>query len=208
MITDIFSTNFLYVLLENFASISSFSFHHNAIKLVWLLSPFNQGRELPGWHSGKKKKKSACQHRRQGFGPWVRRIPWRKKWKPTPVFFPGETHGQRRLAGYSPRGCKESDMTEWLSTHEPGKRWKMNSAAGIMQGEDWNRTPGAEKAEEHCVSSVSRSPLLSLLTAWCLRFRRGLKPLAKMWMLETRAPGVVRARRWAGQEGGRDAIRM
>ena len=40
---------------------------------------------------------------------------WRKKWQPTPVFLPGESHGQRSLAGYSPRGCKESDTTERLT---------------------------------------------------------------------------------------------
>ena len=42
---------------------------------------------------------------------------WRRKWQPTPVFLPGESHGQRSLEGYSPRGCKESDMTEQLSMH-------------------------------------------------------------------------------------------
>jgi len=41
-----------------------------------------------------------------------RKIPWRRKWQPTPVFLPGESHGQRSLAGYSPRGCKGSDTTE------------------------------------------------------------------------------------------------
>ena len=40
---------------------------------------------------------------------WVRKIPWRRKWQPTPVFLPGESHGQRSLVGYSPRGRKESD---------------------------------------------------------------------------------------------------
>ena len=39
---------------------------------------------------------------------------WRRKWQPTPVFLPGESHGQRSLVGYSPRGRKESDTTEWL----------------------------------------------------------------------------------------------
>ena len=43
---------------------------------------------------------------------WVRKIPWRRKWLPTPVFLPGEFHGQRSLAGYSPWGHKESDTTE------------------------------------------------------------------------------------------------
>ena len=38
--------------------------------------------------------------------------PWRGTWQPTPVFLPGESHGQRSLVGYSPLGCKESDVTE------------------------------------------------------------------------------------------------
>ena len=44
----------------------------------------------------------------------VGKIPWRRKWQPTAVFLPGEFHGQRGLAGYSPRGRKESGMTEQL----------------------------------------------------------------------------------------------
>ena len=47
-----------------------------------------------------------------GFDPWVAKIPWRRKWQPTPVFLPGEFHGQRSLVGYSPCGSKESDTTE------------------------------------------------------------------------------------------------
>ena len=46
-----------------------------------------------------------------GFHPWVRKIPWRRKWQPTPVFLPGKFQGHRSLAGYSPRGCKELDTT-------------------------------------------------------------------------------------------------
>ena len=41
---------------------------------------------------------------------------WRRKWQPTPVSLPGESHGPRSLVGYSPRGRKESDMTERLFT--------------------------------------------------------------------------------------------
>ena len=69
---------------------------------------------FPGGASGKE---SACQCRRckrGGFNPWVRKIPWRRKWQPTPVFLPGKSHGQRSLAGYSPWGCKELDTTERL----------------------------------------------------------------------------------------------
>ena len=50
--------------------------------------------------------------KRSGFDPWVREILWRRAWQPIPVFLPGESHGQRRLVGYSPWGCKESDTTE------------------------------------------------------------------------------------------------
>ena len=46
-----------------------------------------------------------------------RKIPWRRKWQPTPVFLPGEFHGQRSLEGYNPWGSKESNMTEVTYTH-------------------------------------------------------------------------------------------
>ena len=45
---------------------------------------------------------------------------WRREWQPAPVFLPGESQGQRSLAGYSPWGHKESDTTEWL-TLSPGR---------------------------------------------------------------------------------------
>ena len=51
---------------------------------------------------------------RPGFKPWVREIPWRRKWQPTPIVLPGKFHGQRSLVGYSPWGRKESDTTEQL----------------------------------------------------------------------------------------------
>jgi len=44
--------------------------------------------------------------------PWVGKIPWRRKWQPTPVLLPGKFHGLRSLVGYSPWGHKESDTTE------------------------------------------------------------------------------------------------
>ena len=50
-----------------------------------------------------------------GFDSWVGKILWSRKWVPTPVFLLEESHGQRSLVGYSPWGCKESDMTEWLA---------------------------------------------------------------------------------------------
>ena len=53
---------------------------------------------------------------RTGFDLWVGKIPWGRAWQPTPVFLPGESHGQRSLVGYNPCGCKELDIIEWLST--------------------------------------------------------------------------------------------
>ena len=72
---------------------------------------------LPRWYSGKE---SACQcrrFRRGRFNPWVKKISWSRKWQPTPVFLPTKVWGRRSLVGYGPWGCKESDMTEWLSIY-------------------------------------------------------------------------------------------
>ena len=60
-----------------------------------------------------KESASHCQrHRRYGLELWVRKIPWRKKWQPTPVFLPGESLGQRSLVVYSLWGHKESNTPE------------------------------------------------------------------------------------------------
>ena len=61
-----------------------------------------------------RRQRICLQCRRPGFDPWVRKIPWRREWQPAPVFLPGESHGQRSLAGYSPWCRKESDMAERL----------------------------------------------------------------------------------------------
>ena len=63
---------------------------------------------LPWWLIGKE---PSCQCRRHGFSLWVGKIPWRRKQQAIPVFLPVKSHGQRSLPGYSPWGCKESDMT-------------------------------------------------------------------------------------------------
>ena len=74
-------------------------------------------RGFPRHASGKE---PACQCRnckRGRFYPCVRKIPWSRKWQPTPVFMPRKFHGQQRLVLYSPWGRRESDMTEQLNTH-------------------------------------------------------------------------------------------
>ena len=62
--------------------------------------------DFPGGSAGKEY---------TGFNPWVQEILWRRELQPTAVFLPGEFHGQRRLVGYSPWGCKELDTTEQLT---------------------------------------------------------------------------------------------
>ena len=69
----------------------------DTVPAVLVPASWNEG--LPRWLSGKE---SACQCWRRQFNPWVRKIPWRKKCQPTPVFLPGKSHGQRTMAGYSP----------------------------------------------------------------------------------------------------------
>ena len=67
---------------------------------------------FPGGASGKEPACECRRHKRHRFNPWVGKIPWKRKWQPTPVFLPGEFHGQGNLVGYSPLGCKELDNTE------------------------------------------------------------------------------------------------
>ena len=93
-----------------------------------------------GFPGGSDGKESACD------AGDIDLIPWRKEWLPTPVFLPGESHGQRSLVGYSPWGCKESDVTERLTlspcclvidqwgTRKPG----MLPSTGLQRiGHDW-----------------------------------------------------------------------
>ena len=75
---------------------------------------FSLSSFIPRWHSDKE---FACQCRRHGFNPWVGKIPCRKKWEPTSVFLSGKLHGQSRLAGCSPCGVADSDMTENTHVH-------------------------------------------------------------------------------------------
>ena len=72
---------------------------------------------LPRWLSGKDSTYQFKRYRILRFNPWIRKILWRRKWQPTPLFLSGNSHGQRSLVVYSPWGHKESDATE--DTHMP-----------------------------------------------------------------------------------------
>ena len=89
--------------------------------LEWVAIPFSRGSSQPKdqtWVSCIAGRfftiwttREIHQCRRLGFNPWVRKIPWRRKWQPPPVFLPGKIYGQKSLVGYSPWGHKESDKT-------------------------------------------------------------------------------------------------
>ena len=72
---------------------------------------------LPIWLSGKESTCQCRRSRRRGFDPWVRKIPWKRSWQPTPVFLLWKSHGQRSLVGYGQWGHKESNTIQQLSMH-------------------------------------------------------------------------------------------
>ena len=91
---------------------------------IWKHQFFSAQPSL-GFPGGSEGQESASGVRRPGLGPCVRKIPWRREWLPTPVFLPGEFHGQRNLVGYSPWGGKESESLLYGSSlTSVGDYWK------------------------------------------------------------------------------------
>ena len=102
---------------------------------------------LPRWLGGKEFTWQCRRCRRRGFNPWVRMIPWSRKWQPIPVFLPGKSHGQR-LVGCSPWDCKESDMTEHTCTH--GHLW-----GRLYMGVEWKWDIASKKHVTYHASGTS-----------------------------------------------------
>ena len=103
-------------------------------KREWAWQPL----DFPGWDG-----KSIClQCWRPRFDPWVGKIPWRRKWQPTPVFLPGKSHGRRSLVGYSLWGHKKSDTTEWLSLSlwQPLTVWMTTNCGKFFKRWDYQTT--------------------------------------------------------------------
>ena len=75
----------------------------HTMKYYWAIARWLSGKEQ-AWQCRRQKRHKWYQ--RDGFNSWVRKIPWRRKWRPTPVFLLGKSHGQKSLMGYSPRGHK------------------------------------------------------------------------------------------------------
>ena len=93
------------------------------------------------------------------FNPWVRKIPWRRKRQPTPVFLPGKYHGQRSLVGYRPWGRKELDMTERLSV------W-MHNANGLQEA-PYLRPAWVSRTRQKLQSCPATTNILQRTSPWC-----------------------------------------
>ena len=86
----------------------------------------------------------------------VGKIPWRREWLPTPVFLPGEIHGQGSLAGYSPWVCKESDLTEQLTL-------SLSRYLGGVKCDHCVRRLGKHKSETEVINSEFQQYLVWFL---------------------------------------------
>ena len=137
------------------------------------------------------------QCRRRAFNPRVRKIPWRRAWQSTLVLLPGKSYGQRNVAGYSPQGCKELDMTEHACTAScllPWTGlWVRRSAAGPPVSPPWylhSLSPSSGLCPAHC--SYSRNactePHFWLI---CIppEFLSSFKTLLILWYLVTAEAG-------------------
>ena len=133
------------------------------------------------------------------FDPWIMTIPWRSEWLPTPVFLPGEFHGQRSLADYSPWGPKESDTTEWLNTFtftffQPPQGW----AESFQRAPDfclsrkpsrkdpWNLSQSADRQKPNQQLAFASRPHSLGLDVYGSRTvlnltRRGVNVRSSMW---------------------------
>ena len=104
---------FIIIFLLSLPSIST-------IYLVVSMQPLG----IPRWLSGKEFACQCWRRRRRGFNSWVGKISWRRKCQRTPVFLPGEFHGQKILASYSLCSCKESDTTQQVNSNNNNK-WNL-----------------------------------------------------------------------------------
>ena len=87
-----------------------YSMGSQRIRHDWATHPHRGCKGLPWWLSSKE----SCKCRKYGFNLWVRKIPWRRKLQPIPVFLPWKSHGQKSLADYSPWGHKQAKVVNTI----------------------------------------------------------------------------------------------
>ena len=111
-------------------------------------------KTLKGWL---RQQRICLQCRRPRFDPWVGEISWKRKWQAIPVFLPGELHGQRSLASYSPWGRKELDTTWVTNTLDTlWKHWRMESLL----------SRSASEVQAHGIKYLSRFFFSFFLIIW------------------------------------------
>ena len=125
----------------NFEITGEMSLERGWVELLFSLkSCFSRGSHWQGFPGGSDGKESACSAGDMGLipgsDPWVRKIPWRREWLPSPVSLPGESHGQRSLVGCSPWGRKESDTTDQLT---------LSSINKLLKGTMTNLRPSGQR---------------------------------------------------------------
>ena len=116
---------------------------------------FSPNWELLENRRGSDAKQSAC--RRPGSNPWVRKIPWRREWQPTPGFLSGEFHGLRSLAAYSPWGHKESDTTEQHTHTHTHTHTQRRHKWGLIRTQSQCSGNGEMNARTEKIHSTRRS---------------------------------------------------
>ena len=128
--------------------------------LTWLCSflLYNEVDQLKvytylGFPGGASGKEPTCQQcRRCGFDPWVGKISWRRAWQPTPVFLPGESHGQRSLAGCSSWHLKELDTTK--ATSRAWSSWTslplLHHPTHLSHHRAWSLAPQFYRSPDFC----------------------------------------------------------
>ena len=130
-------------------------------------------RGFPGGNSGKQRACQCNRLKRQGFDSWVGKIPWRRAQQLTPVFLPGESHGQRSLLSYIQSIALQSQTRlQWLSIHarrkSEGGKVMIEAGMGVMCFEDGGRgqSPWKLKKQGNRFSSQSLWKEPAFLTPW------------------------------------------
>ena len=143
-------------------------------------------------------KESTCQCRRCGFDLRVGKIPWRRKWQPTPAFRPGEPHGQRSLAGCSPWGRRVITTEHAHTEHKDVK--------GLPFFPVPHPALGTNKTRKH-VYKLTFSEVLTLAKVWDEKWKMKVKSLSRVrlfatpWTVAYQAPpsmGFSRQECWSG----------
>ena len=116
----------------------------------------------PGFPGGSEVKASACiAGERPGFDPGVGKIPWRRKWQPTPVFLPGESHGREEAGVLQSTGGKGSDTTSdftfSFAFNPPGneKQWTCVCSWGVGHSQSSFCHPLAPEGANACAPRAS-----------------------------------------------------